>query len=103
MVRGTDSLNRTAVTFEFTSPGRKLVRQVTARRRRVLNRFLDRIEPAERAACAGVLRTLHERCDDDYTSHSFGANSSQCTCSIGTPRVASCERTVCTKPLFPHR
>ncbi|SEH93075.1 DNA-binding transcriptional regulator, MarR family [Mycolicibacterium rutilum] len=61
LVRGADPSNRSVVTLELTAPGRKLVRQVTAYRRRELARVLDEIDPAERAACAAVLLTMHER------------------------------------------
>jgi DNA-binding MarR family transcriptional regulator len=71
LVRGADPSNRSVVTLELTAKGRKLVRQVTARRRRDLSRVLDRIDPAERAVCAGVLRTLHERFND-HTGHGNG-------------------------------
>ncbi|MGV0604077.1 MarR family winged helix-turn-helix transcriptional regulator [Mycolicibacterium sp. XJ1904] len=64
LVRGSDPSNRSVVTLELTAQGRKLVRQVTARRRRELARVLDNIDPAERAVCAAVLRTLHERFAD---------------------------------------
>ncbi|MGV0793821.1 MarR family winged helix-turn-helix transcriptional regulator [Mycolicibacterium sp. XJ1819] len=59
--RGSDPSNRSIVMLELTTAGRKVVRQVIARRRRELARVLDRIDPAERAACARVLRTVHER------------------------------------------
>ncbi len=39
---------------------------MTARRRRELSRVLDRLDPAERAACAAALRTLHERFGEGY-------------------------------------
>jgi DNA-binding MarR family transcriptional regulator len=65
LVRGADPDNRSVVTLELTGQGRKLVRQVTARRRRELSRVLDHIDPSERAICAAVLRTLHERLSDD--------------------------------------
>jgi DNA-binding MarR family transcriptional regulator len=65
LVRGADPANRSVVTLELTAQGRKLVRQVTTRRRRDLSRALDRIDPGERAACAAVLRTLHERLSDN--------------------------------------
>jgi DNA-binding MarR family transcriptional regulator len=71
LLRGADPLNRSVVTLELTTQGRKLVRQVTARRRRELSRVLDRIDPAERAACATVLRTLHERFGDDDQHNSM--------------------------------
>ncbi|OMC28951.1 MarR family transcriptional regulator [Mycobacterium sp. GA-1841] len=60
LTRGSDPTNRSVVTLELTSHGRKLVRQVSTRRRRELSRVLDRLEPAERAACASVLRRFHE-------------------------------------------
>lgn len=60
LVRGSDPTNRSVVTLSLTDRGRKLVRQVTARRRRELSRVLDRLDPAERAACATTLRNLHE-------------------------------------------
>lgn len=65
LVRGADPSNRSVVTLELTAQGRKLVRQVTARRRRELSRMLNGIDPAERAICAAVLGTLHERFGDD--------------------------------------
>lgn len=65
LIRGTDPRNRSVVTLELTAQGRKLVRQVTARRRRELSRVLNGIDPAERAACAAVLRILHERFSED--------------------------------------
>lgn len=66
LVRGSDPSNRSIVTLELTPQGRKLVKQVSTRRRRELSRVLDRIDPADRAACAAVLRTLHERFGDGY-------------------------------------
>ncbi|GLP75210.1 transcriptional regulator [Mycobacterium antarcticum] len=65
LVRGADPGNRSVVTLELTTKGRKLVRQVTTRRRRELSRVLDQINPAERAVCATVLRILHERFSED--------------------------------------
>jgi DNA-binding MarR family transcriptional regulator len=65
LVRGSDPANRSVVTLELTDAGRGVVRQVTAYRRRELRRVLDRVDPAARAACATVLRTLHERFTDD--------------------------------------
>ena len=66
VVRGADPSNRSIVTLELTAQGRKLVRQISARRRRELSRVLDRLDPAERAACAATLRTLHERLGEGY-------------------------------------
>lgn len=60
LTRGSDPNNRSIVTLALTERGRKLVRQVTARRRRELSRVLDRLDPTERAACAAALRSLHE-------------------------------------------
>lgn len=71
LVRGSDPSNRSVVTLELTARGRKLVRQVTTHRRRELSRVLDHIDPAERAACAAVLRTLHERFTDDDRHNSI--------------------------------
>ncbi|MCV7236793.1 MarR family transcriptional regulator [Mycolicibacterium celeriflavum] len=65
LMRGGDPANRSVVTLELTDKGRDVVRRVTAYRRRELRRVLDRIDPAERAACAAVLRTLHERFGND--------------------------------------
>jgi DNA-binding MarR family transcriptional regulator len=65
LVRGSDPANRSVVTLELTTKGREVVRQVTAYRRRELRRVLDRIDPVERAACADVLRTVHERFSDN--------------------------------------
>lgn len=59
LVRGTDPGNRSVVTLELTESGRRVVREVTGHRRRELRRALDRLDPAERAACAGVLEKLH--------------------------------------------
>jgi DNA-binding MarR family transcriptional regulator len=66
LVRGTDPTNRSIVTLELTPKGRKLVKQVTTRRRRELCRALDGIDADERAACASVLRRLHDHFGDDY-------------------------------------
>lgn len=60
LVRGVDPNNRSVVTLELTAAGRRLVRQVTTRRRRQLSQVLDRLEPAKRAACAAVLEELHQ-------------------------------------------
>jgi DNA-binding MarR family transcriptional regulator len=68
LVRGADPSNRSVVTLELTDKGSKLVKQVAARRRRELSRVLDRLDPAERAACAEGLRRLHDRMGDDYTT-----------------------------------
>ncbi|MGV0592348.1 MarR family transcriptional regulator [Mycobacterium vulneris] len=65
LVRGSDPTNRSVVTLSLTDRGRKLVRQVTTRRRRELSRVLDRLDPAERAACASALRSFHELLVDD--------------------------------------
>jgi DNA-binding MarR family transcriptional regulator len=59
LVRGTDPANRSVVTLEHTDAGRRLVRQVTTRRRRELRRLLDRLDPVERASCAAALTELH--------------------------------------------
>ncbi|OBK73167.1 MarR family transcriptional regulator [Mycobacterium sp. 1164985.4] len=73
LMRGGDPANRSVVTLELTDKGRDVVRQVTAYRRRELRRVLDRIAAADRAACATVLRTLHERFanDDRYNARPF--------------------------------
>jgi DNA-binding MarR family transcriptional regulator len=60
LVRGTDPSNRSVVTLELTDSGRRVVRQVTTRRHRELRRLLDRLDPAERATCAGTLEKLHQ-------------------------------------------
>lgn len=67
LLRGADESNRSVVTLELTEAGRKIVKQVTARRRRELSRVLDRLDPAERATCAAALRSLHEHLGDAYT------------------------------------
>jgi DNA-binding MarR family transcriptional regulator len=68
LVRGVDPDNRSVVTLELTDAGRRVVRQVTTRRRRQLSRVLDRLDPARRAACARVLderlRMLAETCTE---------------------------------------
>lgn len=73
LVRGGDPANRSVVTLELTDQGRDVVRKVTAHRRRELRGVLDRIDAAERAACATVLRTLHERfaSADRHNSRTF--------------------------------
>lgn len=72
LVRGTDPDNRSVVTLTLTESGRRVVKQVTARRRRELSRVLDRLDPAERAACVAVLRTLHDLLGDAYTNDQYG-------------------------------
>jgi len=67
LIRGSDPSNRSVVTLELTEAGRKVVKQVTARRRRELSRVLDRLDPVERAACAAALRSLHEHLGEHYT------------------------------------
>jgi DNA-binding MarR family transcriptional regulator len=66
LARSADPSNRSVVALDLTEDGRKLVREVTIRRRRELSRVLDHIDPAERATCAAALRALHERLRDDY-------------------------------------
>jgi len=66
LIRGADPSNRSVATLELTEPGRKVVKQVTVRRRRELSRALDQLDPAERAACAAALRSLHERLGDQH-------------------------------------
>lgn len=65
LTRGSDPSNRSVVTLALTDRGRKLVRQVNTRRRRELSKVLDRLDPAERAACASALRSFHELLADD--------------------------------------
>lgn len=60
LVRGEDPSNRSVVTLELTEAGRRVVHEVTAHRRRELAGVLDRLDPAERQACAAVLRRLHD-------------------------------------------
>jgi DNA-binding MarR family transcriptional regulator len=67
LVRGVDPDNRSVVTLELTDAGRRVVRQVTTRRRRHLRQALDVIDPAERAACAAVLQELHRTLVDAGT------------------------------------
>jgi len=64
LVRGADPDNRSVVTLELTDAGRRVVRQVTTRRRRELRQVLDRLDPAERATCAGVLEKVHRMLAD---------------------------------------
>jgi DNA-binding MarR family transcriptional regulator len=63
LVRGTDPGNRSVVMLELTDAGRRVVRQVTTRRRRELRRMLNRLDPVERATCAAALTQLHELLD----------------------------------------
>jgi len=71
LVRGADPSNRSVVTLELTAAGRKVVTQITARRRRELSRVLDRLDPAQRATCAAALRTVHELLGDDYADNLY--------------------------------
>jgi DNA-binding MarR family transcriptional regulator len=50
LVRAVDPDNRSAVTLELTSAGRRVVREVTNRRRRQLRRALDGLDPRARAS-----------------------------------------------------
>ncbi|QLQ10164.1 MAG: MarR family transcriptional regulator [Nocardioidaceae bacterium] len=59
LVRGAEPANRSVVTLELTDAGRRVVNQVSNNRRRDLRRVLDRLQPAERAACATALDRLH--------------------------------------------
>lgn len=72
LVRGSDPANRSIVTLDLTEAGRRLVKQVTARRRRELSIALDRIDPELRAACAAGLRLLHERLGDAHADDPHG-------------------------------
>jgi DNA-binding MarR family transcriptional regulator len=58
--RRVDPSNRSVVTLELTDSGRRVVQEVTTHRRRELAAVLDRLDAADRSACAAVLRTLHE-------------------------------------------
>jgi DNA-binding MarR family transcriptional regulator len=69
IVRGGDPGNRSVVTLELTESGRRVVRQVTTRRRRELGQVLDRLDPAERARCATTLGKLHEMLVDADDRH----------------------------------
>lgn len=71
LIRGADPANRSVVTLELTEQGRKLVKQVIVRRRRELSRALDRLDPAERAACAAALRSLHDHLGDQPTDDHY--------------------------------
>lgn len=64
LVRGRDPGNRSIVTLELTETGRRVVRQVTTRRRRELSKLLDHLDPAERALCAAALQKLHDTLGD---------------------------------------
>jgi DNA-binding MarR family transcriptional regulator len=64
LLRGVDPDNRSAVTLELTTEGRRVVRGVTNHRRRQLRRVLDRLDPDARASCAAVLQELHEMLAD---------------------------------------
>lgn len=60
LVRVGDPANRSVVALELTDSGRRLVRQVSSRRRRELRRVLDRLDPVQRAACAATLEAMHQ-------------------------------------------
>jgi DNA-binding MarR family transcriptional regulator len=59
LIRLVDPDNRSVVTLELTDSGRRVVRQVTTRRRRQMSQVLGRLDPDKRAACAAVLQELH--------------------------------------------
>lgn len=59
LVRGADPGNRSVVTLELTAKGARLVRRIAERRRRELGQALDQLDPADRSACAEILRRLH--------------------------------------------
>jgi DNA-binding MarR family transcriptional regulator len=71
LIRGAATANRSVVTLALTDQGRKVVKQVTTRRRRELSRVLDRLDPNDRARCAAVLRTVHELLGDDYAEDRY--------------------------------
>lgn len=60
LVRGVDPDNRSVVTLALTAAGRRVVRQVSAWRRRELSAALDRLDPVQRRVCAEALAQLHE-------------------------------------------
>jgi len=64
--------NRSIVTLKLTPAGRTPVKNVTTRRRRELSRALNRLDPAERTACARALRSLHQQLGDGYAEHLRG-------------------------------
>ena len=68
LVRGTDARHRGVVTLELTGRGQHLVDQVLTWRRHELRRVLERLAPAERAATAAGLRSLHRVVGDGYTA-----------------------------------
>lgn len=68
LIRGADDSNRSVVTLELTAPGRRVVEEVTARRRAELSRVLGLLDPDARAACAAALASLHERLGDGYSN-----------------------------------
>ncbi|MCF8610117.1 MarR family transcriptional regulator [Gordonia sp. HY285] len=63
LLRGADPANRSAVTLRLTDVGRRVVQEVTDRRRRELSEAIGSLDPAERAACARALRSLHRSLD----------------------------------------
>lgn len=67
LMRGADESNRSVVTLELTGLGRRVVQQVTARRRQELRRVLDLLDPTARARCAAALNSLHQHLGDEYT------------------------------------
>lgn len=68
LIRSAGESNRSVVTLELTTTGRRVVEEVTARRRAELGRVLGLLDPDARAACAATLTSLHERLGDEYTS-----------------------------------
>jgi len=72
LTRGSDPTNRSIVTLELTAKGRKLVDEVVTRRRTELARVLDRLDPAERAAAAAGLGSLHDRLGEENPAERYG-------------------------------
>ena len=64
--REVDPSNRSAVTLELTSRGRRLVADVAAWRKRELTRILQGLEPDDRTVLTGALRMLVEAAGEGY-------------------------------------
>jgi DNA-binding MarR family transcriptional regulator len=68
LARGRDAAHRSVVTLELTERGQRLVAAVLAWRQRELERILDRLPPAQRAATAAGLRAFHHAVGEGYAA-----------------------------------
>ena len=64
VTRGREPGNRSVVTLALTATGRRIVRQVAARREQELKRILGKLAPPEREQVTAALRRLVEAADE---------------------------------------